>query len=99
MKLVFKPHESLKVFQMYCKTDFVGIFCEHKQADNQFLLVHKKNAFVFDNSGIFLDKTQSIIDQNVQVDTSCSVLINGEALIFGGIDTYKTQVIIHTLFA
>ena len=39
------------------------------------------------------------MDQNVQVDTSCSILINGEALIFGGIDTYKRQVIIDALFA
>jgi len=62
-------------------------------------LIHKKNAFLFDSNGIFLGKTQSIIDQNVQVEASCSILINGEALILGGIGPYKRQVIIHTLFA
>ena len=75
----------------------MGYFCEYKQTDDQFLLVHKNKAFLFDSSGIFLDKLS--IDQNVQVDSSCTILINGEAIIFGGIDTYKRQVIIDTLFA
>ena len=77
----------------------MGYFCEYNQTDDQFLLVHKKNAFLFDSNGTFLDKTQSIIDENVQVDSSCTILINGQAIIFGGIATSKRQVKIHNLFA
>ena len=84
-----------KSIKCICQKSFVGNFCEYRQTDNQFLLVHKNNTFLFDSSGIFLDETQSIIDHNVQVDTSCTILINGEALIFGGIDAFKRQVIIH----
>ena len=73
-----------KAFECQCPEGFTGSFCEQREALTHLLYALKKQTYLFDGNGLFLGNTESIVDANVQIHGSCSTLLNGHAMIFGG---------------
>ena len=48
------------------------------------IYAYKKESFLFDDEGSFLGYTESIVDENIQINGSCSTLLNGNTMILGG---------------
>ena len=81
-----------KIFECSCADGFTGDFCEFKTEQDHLLFVHEKTALVFNADGGFI-KENPTIDEQVEVYASCSTMLNGEAIIFGGWDSnIKRQV-------
>ena len=81
-----------KTNKCFCTHKFTGVFCEHKAKTENFLFLHQRQSFGFGYDGSFIGNTDSIIDENIFVYNSCSTVLNGEIIIFGGQDS--RQVII-----
>ena len=72
-----------KVFECSCIDGFTGDFCEFKTEQDHLLFVHEKTPLVFNADGRLIEEI-AVIDQQVEFFGSCSTMLNGEAIIFGG---------------
>ena len=71
---------------------FTGDFCEFKTQQDHLLFVHYNISLVF-NADARLIEENAVIDKQAEADRSCSTMLNGEAIIFGGWDSnYNRQV-------
>ena len=84
--------KSKKFFQCSCAFGFTGIFCEYKtEQDHLLFLSSTVNDFgnffidklIFDANGRLVGESPTSGEQS-GVYRSCSTMLNGEALIFGG---------------
>ena len=71
-----------------CADGFTGDFCEFKTDQNELLYLNsnsewRMNGFVFNDEGLITRKSVTF-DDNVGAFHSCSTMLNGEAVIFGG---------------
>ena len=48
------------------------------------IYAYKKESFLFDDEGSFLGYTESIVDEDIRINGSCSTLLNGNTMILGG---------------
>ena len=72
-----------KIFECSCADGFTGDFCEFKIEQDHLLFIYRETPLVF-NAGGRLIKENLIMDEQVEVYGSCSTMLNGEAIIFGG---------------
>ena len=72
---------------------FTGDFCEFKTEQDHLLFVHEESPFVFNADGRLIEEN-AVFDGQVEVYSSCSTMLNGEAIIFGHSwdDNYARQV-------
>jgi len=49
------------------------------------LFLNWNNSFLFTHDGLLVGIANSITDENIKVFRSCSTILEGEAVIFGGI--------------
>ena len=70
-----------KVFECSCIDGFTGDFCEFKTEQDHLLFVDYK--LVFNADGRMIEEN-AILEQQVEVWGSCSTILNGQAIIFGG---------------
>ena len=75
-----KPH---KISECSCLDGFTGDFCEFKTEQDHLLFVHEKSPLVFNADGRLIEEN-AVIDGQAEAYGSCSTIINGEAIIFGG---------------
>ena len=77
----------IKVFECSCIDGYTGDFCEFKTERDHLLFVSEndllKMIFSFNANGSLIDESP-VIDGQVGVYRSCSTILNGEAIIFGG---------------
>ena len=82
-----------KKFECSCLNGFTGDFCEFKAEQDHLLFVGTtvndfnnqfKDKLVFNNDGRLIGESASI-GENSGAYRSCSTMVNGEAIIFGGI--------------
>ena len=62
---------------------FTGEFCEFKTDQDHLLLFDKIIPLVFNGNGKLIDEN-AVNQDEVNVNGSCSTMLNGEAVIFGG---------------
>ena len=71
---------------------FTGDLCEFKTEQDHLLFVHQKSLLVFNADGRLIEEN-AVIDKQAETDRSCSTMLNGEAIIFGGVTSnYYRQV-------
>ena len=75
-----------KVFECSCIDGYTGVFCEFKIEQDHLLFVHKKTTLVFNSDGRLIAEN-AVFDEQAAADRSCSTMLNGEAIIFGGGDS------------
>ena len=75
-----------KIFECSCTDGFTGDFCEFKAEQDHLLFVRRKTPLVFNADGRLIEEN-AVIDQQVEAYGSCSTMLNGEAIIFGGLDS------------
>ena len=75
--------EPDKIFNCSCADGFTGDFCEFKTEQDHLIFVYRKTPLVFDADGRLIEENV-VIDEQVEVYGSCSTMLNGEAIIFGG---------------
>ena len=75
--------EPVKLFECSCLNGFTGDFCEFKTDQNELLYLETNNAFVFNDLGQPI-KESLTLDYDVGASFSCSTMLNGEAVVFGG---------------
>ena len=80
-----------KIFECSCTDGFTGDFCEFKTEQDHLLFVHRETPLVFNADGILIEEN-AVIDGQVDVYASCSTMLNGEAIIFGGYSNFDRQV-------
>ena len=73
-----------KSFECVCSQGFTGVFCEHQELSKSLIYTYKKESSLFDGEGSFRGYTESIVDDNLRINSSCSTLLYGNTLIFGG---------------
>ena len=76
----------LKAFKCSCIDGFRGDFCEFKTDQKHLLFVYRRTPLVFNATGILIEENvdEEIIDERVDVHSSCSTMLKGEVIIFGG---------------
>ena len=82
-----------KIFECSCVDGFTGDFCEFKTEQDHLLFVNSylngsadpvmTLSLVFNAEGRLIEE-DAVIDEQVEVGGSCSTILNGEAIIFGG---------------
>ena len=85
---------------------FDGIFCEHKiEADHLLFISTTANDFeIRFNDKLFFNKDGRLIGESTSIDEnsgayrSCSTMLNGEAIIFGGNHVNPTDIIRQVYF-
>ena len=82
-----------KVFECSCINGFTGDFCEYKTEKDHLLFLKNRriNPLVFNADGKLIEENV-VIDEQVEVCSSCSTILNGEAIIFGGFTNMERQV-------
>jgi len=79
--------DSYESFECSCVDGFTGSFCEHKNESNHLLYLNTNGqdlSLIFNENGNTID-TGFTIGENAYADQSCSTVLNGEAIIFGGL--------------
>ena len=72
-----------KIFECSCANGFTGDFCEFKTQQDHLLFVHRTTPLVFNGDGRLIEEN-AVIDEQAEIWGSCSTMLNGEAIIFGG---------------
>ena len=72
-----------KMFECSCADGFAGDFCEFQTEQDHLLYVYENDTLVFNADGRLIEEN-TVIDEQVEVRGSCSTMLNGEAIIFGG---------------
>ena len=67
---------------------FTGDFCEFKTEQDHLLFVHDKTPLIFNAEGRLIEEN-AVIDEQTDAFGSCSTMLNGEAIIFGGLDLMR----------
>ena len=75
----------LKIFECSCADGFTGDFCEFKAEQNQLLYINQKDYLLFNDEGQRIERSFTFND-NAYVYSSCSTMLNDEAVIFGGLN-------------
>ena len=75
--------EPDKIFNCSCADGFTGDFCEFKTQQDHLLFVYDITPLVFNADGRLIEENY-VIDEQAEVWGSCSTMLNGEAIIFGG---------------
>ena len=75
--------KTSKIFECACLDGFTGDFCEFKTQKDHLLFISPSGQFIF-NANERLIEENAIIDELKNVVESCSTMLNGEAVIFGG---------------
>ena len=71
-----------KIFECSCADGFTGDFCQFKTEQDHLLFVWDNDPFVFNADGRLIEN--AVIDEQAGAYGSCSTMLNGEAIIFGG---------------
>ena len=82
-----------KILECSCVDGFMGDFCEFKTEQDTLLFVNQYDQFVFAANGALI-QDRTAIDDEEGARGSCSTMLNGEVVIFGGYDRYPRQVCI-----
>ena len=72
-----------KIFECSCADGFTGDFCEFKTEQDHLLFIFENDPLVFNGDGRLIEEN-AVIDQQASIYQSCSTMLNGEAIIFGG---------------
>ena len=72
-----------KILECSCVNGFTGDFCEFKIEQDTLLFAHDSSQFVFATNGRLIQDYTAIDDSGI-ISGSCSTMLNGEAIIFGG---------------
>ena len=72
-----------KIFECSCFDGFTGDFCEFKTEQDHLLFVYGVIPLVFNADGRLIEEN-AVIDEQADAYGSCSTMLNGEAIIFGG---------------
>ena len=88
IKIVIKPH---KIFECSCADGFTGDFCEFKTEQDHLLFINELwngseyiyIPLLFNADGRLIEEN-AVIDEQAGAQGSCSTMLNGEAIIFGG---------------
>ena len=72
-----------KIFECSCADGFTGDFCEFKTEQDHLLFMDQWYPLVFNADGRLMEEN-AVIDQQTGAYWSCSTMLNGEAIIFGG---------------
>ena len=97
-----KPKKSFEIekFECSCADGFDGLFCEHKVEADHFLFISTtvndfndqfNDKLVFNENGRLIGESASI-GENSGAYRSCSTMVNGEAVIFGGNHNEPTDI-------
>ena len=91
-----------KLFECICLDGYTGDFCEFKAEQGHLLLVKAElhinlngsesinySPFVFNANGTLIEESVVSIDEQAAAFGSCSTMLNGEAIIFGGVVSFK----------
>ena len=66
-----------------CIDGYTGDFCEFKTEQNHLLFLHQETPLVFNADGNLIEENADI-EGHVEIEGSCSTMLNGEPIIFGG---------------
>ena len=84
--------EPSKLSECSCVDGFTGDFCEFNVKQDHLLFVYHRNTdrtqSVFNRNGKLIAEN-AVIDGQVDVYGSCSTMLNGEAVIFGGYNSNR----------
>ena len=83
-----------KIFECSCADGFTGDFCEFKTEQDHLLVVHEKTPLVFNADGRLIEEN-AVIEQQTGAIVSCSTMLNGEAIIFGGSPSLNIERQVH----
>ena len=72
-----------KIFECSCADGLTGDFCEFKTEQNHLLFLHQQTPLVFNGDGNLIEENADI-EGHVEIEGSCSTMLNGEPIIFGG---------------
>ena len=87
-RIVLKPH---KIFECSCFDGYTGDFCEFKIEQDHLLFVIEQATWILDADGRLIEENAVDVGERSRVHYSCSTMLNGEAIIFGGW-TFRRQV-------
>ena len=79
--IILKPD---KIFECSCADGLTGDFCEFKTEQDHLLFVYENHPLAFNANGRLIEEN-AVIDQEAGAYYSCSTMLNGEAIIFGGL--------------
>ena len=80
-KIIIKPD---KIFECSCADGFTGDFCEFQTEQDHLLFVYENDTLVFNADGRFIEEN-AVIEGQTGAYGSCSTMLNGEAVIIGGL--------------
>jgi len=87
-----------KIFECSCADGFTGDFCEFKTEQDHLLFIYRETPLVFNADGRLIEEN-AVIDEQSGAFFSCSTMLNGEAIIFGGwISNNERQVHLKLIF-
>ena len=72
-----------KIFECSCADGFTGDFCDFKTEQGHLLFIYGRIPEVFNADGRLIEEN-AVIDEQAGARSSCSTMLNGEAIIFGG---------------
>ena len=92
-----------KIFECSCADGFTGHFCQFKTEQDHLLFMSRdwnginKPPLVFNGDGRLIEENAGI-EKQAGAYGSCSTMMNGEAIIFGGLDSdIKRQVLFKSI--
>ena len=79
-----------KSFECLCSEGFTGVFCDYKIEAKSLLFMHGKESYLFNMDGSYVGNTDTI-SEDVEIRGSCLTMFMGEALVFGGLRSWKHE--------